>query len=328
MLSSAAAAAAARTFARSSSSAAFPALRSSSSFGGGGGRIRLFSALRDSYEHILVERRYPESESEGDDDDSGDGDEQRRRRRGGVGLIALNRPRALNALCDGLFDDLRHAAGALDDDDSVGCLVLTGSEKAFAAGADISEMSQREFAQAYRTNMFEGWGDIAKLRKPTIAAVSGFALGGGCELAMMCDILYASDTAKFGQPEINLGVIPGAGGTQRLVRCVGKSKAMEMCLTGNIIDAKRAERDGLVARVVESPDNVVEEAVRTGFVIASKGMVAVQMAKEAVNAADEMTLAEGLKFERRLFHALFATNDQKEGMAAFLEKRKPDFTDS
>jgi len=271
---------------------------------------RCFSSLKESYDNILVEKRLHE------DNDLA-----------GVGLITLNRPKALNALCDALFEDLLHASKVLNEDESIGCLVITGSEKAFAAGADISEMANRDFATAYKTNMFAEWGDMAKLGKPTIAAVNGFALGGGCELAMMCDLILAGEKAKFGQPEINLGVIPGAGGTQRLVRAIGKSKAMEMVLTGNMIDAARAERDGLVAGVYPV-EELVESAVDMGKVIAGKGRISVMMAKEAVNAADEMSLSEGLRFERRLFHGLFATNDQKEGMSAFLEKRKPGFTNT
>lgn len=242
----------------------------------------------------------------------------------GVGLIQLNRPRALNALCDALFEDLTHATKALNSQENIGCLVLTGSEKAFAAGADIEEMRSREFAEAYKTNMFSAWSEITQLPKPMIAAVNGYALGGGCEVAMMADIILAGSKAKFGQPEINLGVIPGAGGTQRLVRAIGKSKAMEMVLTGKIIDAEQAERDGLVSGVYPV-EELVEEAVKMGFVIAKKGQISVMMAKEAVNVAEEMTLQEGLRFERRMFHALFATDDQKEGMSAFLEKRDPNF---
>mmetsp|Transcript_7814 Transcript_7814/g.16825 ORF Transcript_7814/g.16825 Transcript_7814/m.16825 type:complete len:371 (+) Transcript_7814:269-1381(+) len=267
------------------------------------------STLKESYDYIQVEKRSPETNVAG----------------GSVGLITLHRPKALNALCDALFEDLIHAARALNEDDEVGCLVLTGSTKAFAAGADIEEMSKREFATVYKKNMFAQWADITKLSKPIIAAVNGFALGGGCELAMMCDIILAGSNAHFGQPEINLGVIPGAGGTQRLIRAVGKSKAMEMVLTGNRISAEEAREAGLVARVIDS-EVLVEEAVRMGMEIAGKGGVSVMMAKEAVNAAEEMTLSEGLRFERRMFHALFATKDQKEGMSAFLEKRKPDFT--
>jgi enoyl-CoA hydratase/carnithine racemase len=228
-------------------------------------------------------------------------------------------------LCDALFDDLIHAARALDADEDIGCIIITGSGKAFAAGADIAEMRKREFAAAYKTNMFAQWGDITKVSKPIIAAVNGFALGGGCELAMMCDIILAGTKAQFGQPEINLGVIPGAGGTQRLIRAVGKSKAMEMVLTGERITAQEAMDAGLVSKVIES-EILLDEAVKMGLSIAEKGAVSVRMCKEAVNAAEEMTLSEGLRFERRMFHALFATKDQKEGMSAFLEKRKPNFT--
>ncbi|KAL3784055.1 hypothetical protein ACHAW5_004140 [Stephanodiscus triporus] len=268
------------------------------------------ASLKENYDHILVERCFPENS-----DVVG----------GGVGVITLHRPKALNALCDALFEDLIHAARVLDEDDDIGCIVITGSGKAFAAGADISEMSKREFANAYKTNMFSQWADITKMSKPIIAAVNGFALGGGCELAMMCDIILAGSKAQFGQPEINLGVIPGAGGTQRLVRAIGKSKAMEMVLTGNRINAQEAMDAGLVSRVIDS-ELLLEEAVKMGYGIAEKGGVAVRMCKEAVNAAEEMTLSEGLRFERRMFHSLFATRDQKEGMSAFLEKRKPNFT--
>eukprot|EP00573_Skeletonema_grethae_P005166 CAMPEP_0201696812 /NCGR_PEP_ID=MMETSP0578-20130828/8344_1 /ASSEMBLY_ACC=CAM_ASM_000663 /TAXON_ID=267565 /ORGANISM="Skeletonema grethea, Strain CCMP 1804" /LENGTH=370 /DNA_ID=CAMNT_0048182843 /DNA_START=101 /DNA_END=1213 /DNA_ORIENTATION=- len=273
-------------------------------------RLSSTAELKESYDHILVETRFPE-------DNSVVG--------GGVGVISLHRPKALNALCDALFDDLIHAVRAFDNDDDIGCIVITGSGKAFAAGADISEMSKKEFADVYKKNMFAQWADITKVSKPIIAAINGFALGGGCELAMMCDILLAGSKAQFGQPEINLGVIPGAGGTQRLIRAVGKSKAMEMCLTGNRISAQEALDVGLVSKVIET-EFLLDEAVKMGFSIAEKGSVSVRMCKEAVNAAEEMTLAEGLRFERRLFHALFATKDQKEGMAAFLEKRKANFT--
>lgn len=242
-----------------------------------------------------------------------------------MGIVTLHRPKALNALCDALFEDLMHAVTAFEEDDDIGCIVITGSGKAFAAGADISEMSTREFATVYKKNMFSQWAEITKTSKPIIAAINGFALGGGCELAMMCDILLAGSKAKFGQPEINLGVIPGAGGTQRLIRAVGKSKAMEMCLTGNMINAQEAMDAGLVSKVIDS-EILLEEAVKMGFGIAEKGGVAVRMCKEAVNVAEETTLSEGLRFERRMFHALFATKDQKEGMSAFLEKRKPNFT--
>jgi len=262
------------------------------------------TALKPSYENIQVELHHDDT----------------------VALVRLHRPKALNALSDGLFDDLLHATTALDDRyDDVGCMVLTGSSKAFAAGADISEMKDKEFDEAYGTNMFARWNDVSKLKKPIVAAVSGFCLGGGCELAMMCDMMVASKSAKFGQPEINLGVIPGAGGTQRLTRAIGKSKAMYMCLTGEMITADEAERAGLVAKVYEDHDVLVEEALKIGKTISSKGRLSVLMAKEAVNASQELPLQEGLRFERRLFHALFATHDQKEGMSAFLEKRKPDF---
>jgi len=239
--------------------------------------------------------------------------------------VTLNRPKAFNALSDALFDDLIHALRALDSDNSIGVLVVTGKGKAFAAGADIAEMSSKGFSESYKNNMFAQWADITRLSKPTIAAVNGLALGGGCELAMMCDLIVASDNAKFGQPEINLGIIPGAGGTQRLIRAVGKSKAMEMILTGSTISAEKAERDGLVARVCER-DKLMEEVIDMGLIIGSKGQVAVMMAKEAVNAAEQMTLDQGLLFERRLFHSLFATKDQKEGMTAFMKKNKPSFT--
>jgi enoyl-CoA hydratase/carnithine racemase len=260
------------------------------------------SSLKDAYDYIKVEKRADI----------------------GVGLLTLDRPKALNALCDGLFADLLHAARALDDDDEIGCMVLTGSQKAFAAGADISEMSTKTFDHTYKKNMFVGWADFGKLSKPVIAAVNGFALGGGCELAMMCDIMVAGDKAKFGQPEINLGVLPGAGGTQRLTRAIGKSKAMYMCLTGEMISAQEAELAGLVAKIFPA-DNLVEEAVKIAQKIAAKGHMAAIMTKEAVNASQELSLQEGLRFERRLFHSLFATADQKEGMAAFLEKREAKF---
>lgn len=268
------------------------------------------TALKESYDYILAERRFPEGGGGGR----------------GVGVITLHRPKALNALCDLLFVDLIHAIQAFEEDDEIGCVVLTGKGKAFAAGADIEEMSKREFAQVYKKNMFAQWADVTRTSKPIIAAINGFALGGGCELAMMCDILLAGEKAKFGQPEINLGVIPGAGGTQRLIRAVGKSRAMEMCLTANMISAQEACDAGLVSRVVEQ-EALMDEAVKMGFTIASKGGVAVRMCKEAINVAEETSLAEGLRFERRMFHALFATKDQKEGMSAFLEKRQPVFKD-
>jgi enoyl-CoA hydratase/carnithine racemase len=244
-----------------------------------------------------------------------------------VGLIRLNRPEALNALCAKLMDELGEALARFDADDHVGAIVLTGSERAFAAGADIREMTEKSFVEAFREDFItRNWESAARVRKPLIAAVAGYALGGGCELAMMCDVILAAETAKFGQPEINLGVMPGAGGTQRLARAVGKAKAMEMCLTGRFMDAAEAERVGLVSRIVPA-DTLVEEAVATAAKIAEKSLIAVMAAKEAVNRAFETPLSEGLRFERRLFHALFATEDQKEGMEAFAEKRQPQFKD-
>lgn len=247
----------------------------------------------------------------------------------GVGLITLNRPKALNALSSPLFAELNKAASEMDADDAIGAIVLTGSERAFAAGADIKEMKDKTFSDVYSNKFLENWGELARLRKPTIAAVSGYALGGGCELALMCDIILASPTAVFGQPEINLGVIPGGGGTQRLIHAIGKSRTMELVLTGRTFSAVEAESWGLVSQVVpEGEGQVVDEAVKMASTIASKGKLAVQAGKEAVNAAYEMTLAEGLRFERRLFHGLFATQDQKEGMSAFAEKRKPTWSHS
>ena len=245
--------------------------------------------------------------------------------RGGVGLITLNRPAALNALCAALIDELSRALDSFEADDRIGCVVLTGSPKAFAAGADIKEMMDKTYMDAYREDFItEGWERLAETRKPVIAAVAGYALGGGCEIAMMCDMIIAADTAKFGQPEITLGTIPGAGGTQRLTRFAGKSKAMDLCLTGRMMDAEEAERCGLVARVVPA-DKLLDEAMGVAEKIASLSHPVVMMAKEAVNRAYETTLAEGIKFERRVFHATFATEDQKEGMRAFSEKRKPDW---
>lgn len=242
-----------------------------------------------------------------------------------VALIRLNRPDALNALNSTLVRELAGALTEADRNDKVRCIVLTGSEKAFAAGADIREMAQQSFVDVYTSDMFGGdIKVIENIRKPIIAAVSGYALGGGCELAMICDFIIAADTAKFGQPEITIGTIPGAGGTQRLTRLVGKSKAMEMCLTGRMIDAAEAERAGLVARIVPAAD-LLAEALKTAEKIAAQSLPAVMMAKESVNRAEETSLAEGLRFERRLFHATFATGDQKEGMSAFAEKRPPAF---
>ncbi|SAL80583.1 enoyl-CoA hydratase [Caballeronia terrestris] len=245
--------------------------------------------------------------------------------RGRVGVITLNRPKALNALNDALMDELGAALKNFDADEDIGAIVLTGSEKAFAAGADIGMMAGYSYMDVYKGDYItRNWETIRSIRKPIIAAVAGFALGGGCELAMMCDIVIAADTAKFGQPEIKLGVIPGAGGTQRLPRAVSKSKAMDLCLTARFMNADEAERAGLVSRVVPA-DRFLEEAIDAATVIASFSLPAVMMAKEAVNRAYETTLSEGVHFERRLFHSLFATEDQKEGMAAFVEKRKPDF---
>jgi len=244
--------------------------------------------------------------------------------RGRVGLITLNRPDALNALNAALIRELNQALDTFEADDGIGCMVMTGSEKAFAAGADVKEMQPRSYMDVFKSDFISDWERLARCRKPVIAAVAGFALGGGCELAMMCDIILAADTAKFGQPEIKLGIMPGAGGTQRLTRFVGKSKAMEMILTGRMMDAAEAERAGLVSRVVPAAD-LMGEAIKTAEAIASLSLPIVLMAKESVNRAYETTLAEGIRFERRLFHAMFATEDQKEGMAAFAEKRKAKF---
>lgn len=244
--------------------------------------------------------------------------------RGRVGLITLNRPQALNALNSAVERDVIAALQAFEADDGVGAIVITGSEKAFAAGADIREMSGKSYIDMYAADFFAGWDALLRIRKPIVAAVSGYALGGGCELAMMCDFIIAGDNAKFGQPEITLGVMPGMGGSQRLTRFVGKAKAMDMCLTGRMMDAAEAERSGLVSRVVPAAD-VVAEAVKAAEKIAGFSLPAVMMVKEAVNRAYETTLTEGLRFERRVFHPMFALDDQKEGMAAFLEKRKPDF---
>jgi enoyl-CoA hydratase len=253
-----------------------------------------------SYENILVETR------------------------GAVGLITLNRPKALNALCDALVRELGQALDAFESENAVGAIVLTGSDKAFAAGADIKEMQGRSFIDVYLADFVKTWERITLCRKPVIAAVAGYALGGGCELAMMCDTIVCADNAKFGQPEINLGITPGAGGTQRLTRFVGKAKAMDMILTGRLMDAAEAERSGLVSRVVPAAQ-LVAETVKMATQIAALSRPAVMIAKEMVNRAYETTLAEGVRFERRLFHALFATEDQKEGMSAFVEKRKPNF---
>ncbi|MGN6581519.1 MAG: enoyl-CoA hydratase [Bordetella sp.] len=245
--------------------------------------------------------------------------------RGRVGLLTLNRPKALNALNDTLMDQLGAALLAFDADDAIGAIVITGSEKAFAAGADIGAMKDWSYMDVYVSEYItRNWETLKRVRKPVIAAVAGYALGGGCELAMMCDIIIAADTAKFGQPEIKLGVIPGAGGTQRLPRAVGKAKAMDMVLTSRMMGAEEAERAGLVSRVVPA-DKMLDEAIEAATVIASMSLPSAMMAKECVNRAYEGTLAEGILFERRVFHSLFATEDQKEGMAAFVEKRAPSF---
>src|SRR3984893_2649504 len=243
---------------------------------------------------------------------------------GGVGLIRLNRPQVLNALSAALMEDLNASLEVFESDPAIGAIVLTGSEKAFAAGADIKEMQDKTFAEAFLGDFIGRWENVTRVRKPIIAAVAGFALGGGCEVAMMCDFILAADTAKFGQPEIKLGVMPGAGGTQRLTRAVSKAKAMDMCLTARFMDAVEAERAGLVSRVVPAAV-LLDEAVAAAATIAEFPLPAVMMVKESVNRAYETTLAEGVHFERRLFHSLFATEDQKEGMAAFVEKRKPAF---
>ena len=252
-----------------------------------------------SFEHILVERK------------------------GAVGIVTLNRPKMLNALSFGVFAEIKTAIDEFEADDAVGCIVVTGSEKAFAAGADIKEMQPKSFIDMYAKDFTQIGGDrVATCTKPTIAAVSGYALGGGCELAMMCDIIICSDTAKFGQPEITLGTIPGIGGTQRLTRAIGKSKAMDLCLTGRMMDAAEAERSGLVSRVVAA-DKLMEEALAMAEKIAAMSRPVASMAKSAVNRSLETSLAEGLKVERDLFHATFALDDRSEGMAAFIEKRKP-----
>jgi enoyl-CoA hydratase len=254
-----------------------------------------------SYENILVETR------------------------GRVGLIRLNRPKQLNALNDALMNELGDALAKFDADDGIGAIVLTGSDKAFAAGADIGAMKDWGYMDVYKSGYISrNWERLKSVRKPVIAAVAGFALGGGCELAMMCDIIVAADSARFGQPEIKLGVIPGAGGTQRLPRAVGKAKAMDMILTGRMMDAQEAERAGLVSRIFAA-DKLLDDVLAIAAQIAEFSLPSVMMAKEAVNRAYEAPLSEGILFERRLFHALFATDDQKEGMAAFIEKRKPKF---
>jgi len=245
--------------------------------------------------------------------------------RGRVLLITLNRPKALNAINAQLTAEVIAAASAADADPAIGCIVITGSERAFAAGADIKEMQHLSYSEVYGRDRFSDWDRFNAVRTPIIAAVAGYALGGGCELAMMCDFILAADTAQFGQPEIKLGVMPGMGGSQRLARFVGKAKAMEMCLTGRMMDAAEAERCGLVSRIVPAA-GLVEEAVKTATAIAGMSKPAAMMTKEAVNRAYETTLSEGLRHERRVFHAMFATDDQKEGMAAFVEKRPAKFS--
>ncbi len=244
--------------------------------------------------------------------------------KGRVGIIRLNRPQALNALNRALVTELFQAIDGFEADESIGCMLLTGSDKAFAAGADIKEMADKTFIEAYLGNFCAEWDRVARARKPVVAAVAGFALGGGCEMAMQCDMIIAADNAKFGQPEIKLGVMPGIGGTQRLTRAVGKAKAMDMILTGRMMDAAEAERSGLVARVVPAA-SLMDEAMKVADTIANMSLPSVLAGKESVNAAFETSLAEGARFERRIFHSLFATADQKEGMKAFVEKRKPDW---
>ncbi len=254
-----------------------------------------------AYEHILVESR------------------------GAVGLVTLHRPEALNALCAELIKELAAALDVFEANGSIGAIVLTGSDKAFAAGADIKEMSGRSYMDVYLSDFITvGWERVSTVRKPIIAAVAGYALGGGCEMAMMCDYIIAADTARFGQPEITIGAIPGAGGTQRLPRFIGKAKAMDMCLTGRMMDADEAERSGLVSRVVPAAE-LLDEAIKSAAKAAAMSRPIAMMVKESVNRAYETTLAEGVLFERRTFHSVFATDDQKEGMQAFVEKRKPDF---
>jgi enoyl-CoA hydratase len=246
-------------------------------------------------------------------------------RRGAVGIVTLNRPAALNALSSTLISELAAALDDLEGDAAIGAIVLTGNEKAFAAGADVKEMVSKTYPETYLEDFItRGWERVGQCRKPVIAAVAGFALGGGCEIAMMCDIVIAADTAKFGQPEITLGTLPGAGGTQRLTRFIGKAKAMELCLTGRMMDAAEAERAGLVSRIVPASE-LVSEAVKVAERVAAMSRPIAMMVKESVNRAYETTLAEGVRFERRLFHSTFATTDQKEGMTAFIEKRKPVF---
>jgi enoyl-CoA hydratase len=248
-------------------------------------------------------------------------------RQGRVGVITLNRPKALNALNQALMHEMVDAATEFDRDRAIGAILITGSERAFAAGADIKEMSSLNYVDVYLDDMFSAWGIFAAIRTPTVAAVAGYALGGGCEVAMMCDIIIAAETAKFGQPEITIGVIPGMGGSQRLTRAVGKYKAMDLILTGRTMDAEEAERAGLVSRIVPA-ENLLDEAMKVAETIAANSLPVIYAAKEAVSVALESTLAEGVRFERRAIQSTFALSDQTEGMAAFMEKRKPTFTDS
>ena len=241
--------------------------------------------------------------------------------RGRAGLVRLDRPKALNALSSALMDELNAALDDFEADEKIGAIVITGSDKAFAAGADIKEMADLDFITAYKNDLIADWARVSERRKPLIGAVAGYALGGGCELAMMCDFILAAENAKFGQPEINIGVMPGSGGTQRLARFIGKAKTMEMCLTGRMMDAEEAERAGLVSRIVPAGE-LVDEAVKVAQKIAGFSMPSVLMTKESVNRAFETTMAEGVRFERRLFHSLFATEDKSEGMTAFIEKRE------
>lgn len=266
--------------------------------------VRCMSAVGAKYNYLLVEARGEKSN---------------------IGLIQLNRPKALNALCDGLMFELRNVLDDMEKDANISCVILTGGDKVFAAGADIKEMQDLQFKDVYKGSFLSHWGRISTFTKPIIAAVNGYALGGGCELAMMCDIVYAGERAQFGQPEINIGTIPGSGGTQRLTHAIGKSKAMELVLTGNRLSAQEAQTAGLVSKVFPA-DKVVDEAIRLAEKIAANSPMIVQMAKEAVNAAYELTLAEGIHFERRIFHQTFATKDRQEGMSAFIEKRPPKFT--
>ncbi|KAI0218131.1 Enoyl-CoA hydratase, mitochondrial [Lamellibrachia satsuma] len=270
-----------------------------------GALMRLLSTGRQ-YEYLIVETK---------------GDKNN------VGLIQLSRPKALNALCAGLMRELGQVLNDMESDPNIGCVIVTGSGKAFAAGADIKEMEKKKFSDVYSSSFLGNWSRLAEMKKPVIAAVNGYALGGGCEVAMMCDIIYASEQAQFGQPEILLGTIPGAGGTQRLTAAIGKSKTMELVLTGNKMSAQDAEKAGLVSKVFPQ-DQLVDEAIKTAEKIAGLSRIIVAMAKEAINTSFETTLHEGLHFEKRTFHQTFATNDQKEGMSAFVEKREAKFTNS